>query len=47
MVIQTDVHIDGDVVARAVSERLISWLNGPLSGTGAFDPRRSYTPVES
>jgi len=47
LVIHTNVHIDGDVVARVVSEKMVAWMNGPLAGTGGFDARRSYTPVES
>ncbi len=47
LVIHTNVHIDGEVVARVVSEKMVAWMNGPLAGTGGFDGRRSYTPVES
>jgi hypothetical protein len=47
IVVHTNVQIDGDVVARAVTHRMVATLNGPLAGIGGFDPRRSYTPVES
>jgi hypothetical protein len=47
IVVHTNVHVDGDVVARAVTDRIFAALNGPLTGTGGFDSRRSYTPVES
>jgi len=47
VVIQTDIHLDGQVIARAVSQQIVDWMNGPLSGTGGFDPRRSYTPIET
>ena len=45
-VVHTEVHLDGRVLAHAVSERIVAGMNGPLAGAGGFDPRRSYTPVE-
>jgi hypothetical protein len=47
LVVHTSVELDGDVIARAVGERVVAWMNGPIGGSGAFDPRRSYTPIES
>jgi hypothetical protein len=47
LVIHTDVHLDGQVIAQAVTQQIVDWMNGPLAGAGGFDPRRSYTPVES
>ncbi len=47
LVVHTSVELDGDVIGRAVGERMIAWMNGPLGGNGAFDARRSYTPIES
>jgi hypothetical protein len=47
LVIQTAVHLDGQVIAQAVTQHIVDWMNGPLPGAGGFDPRRSYTPVES
>jgi hypothetical protein len=47
VVIHTDVHLDGQVIAQAVTQQIVDWMNGPLPGGGGFDPRRSYTPVES
>jgi hypothetical protein len=47
LVIHTDLHLDGQVIARAVTQQIVDWMNAPLPGAGGFDPRRSYTPVES
>ena len=44
--VHTEVHLDGHVIAQAVTERMVAALNGPLAGTGGFDARRSYSPVE-
>ena len=46
LVIHTNLHLDGHVVAQVVTKRIVNMMNGPLAGPGGFDPRRSFTPVD-